>query len=84
MLLKSEASRSTLQYENIHFELKNVQNVLGILLKTIIKFRNSRFYKNFYAKNCRILSFFSIHCSGTLGGKINIDNTFENLTCDNL
>ena len=34
------------------------QNVLGILLKTILKFRNSHFYKNLYSKNCRILIFF--------------------------
>ena len=59
-------------YENINFGLKNVQNVLGILLKTILKFRNIRFSKNFYSKNCRI------QCSGTLGGKINIDNESEN------
>ena len=45
-------------YEIMHFELKNVQNVLRILLKTTIKFRNNRFYKNFYSKNCRILNFF--------------------------
>ena len=54
--------------------MKNVQNVLGILLKTILKFRNNRFYKYFYSKNCRILNVL-IHCWGTLGGKINIDNT---------
>ena len=34
---------------------KNVQNIIGILLKNILKFRNNRFYKNFYSKNCRIL-----------------------------
>ena len=26
-------------YEKVRYELKNVQNVLGILLKTILKFR---------------------------------------------
>ena len=26
-------------YEKMHYELKNVQNVLGLLLKTILKFR---------------------------------------------
>ena len=31
-------------YEKIHFELKNGQNVLGILFKTILKIKNSRFY----------------------------------------
>ena len=40
-------------YEKMHYELKNVQNVLGVLLITIIKFRNNRFYKNFYSKNYR-------------------------------
>ena len=30
-------------YEKMYFELKNVQNVLGILLKTIIKIRNNHF-----------------------------------------
>ena len=28
-----------------------------LLLKTILKFRNIRFYKKFYSKNCRILNF---------------------------
>ena len=42
-------------YEKMHFEVKNVQNDLGILLKTILKIRNNRFYKNFYSKNCRML-----------------------------
>ena len=41
-----------------YYELSSVQNVPGILLKTIIKFRNNWFYKNFYSKNCRILIFF--------------------------
>ena len=44
--------------EKKYYELKNVQNVLGILLTTILKFRNNRFYKNFYSKNYRILHFF--------------------------
>ena len=68
----------------MHYELKKVQIVLGILLKTILKFRNNRFYKNFYSKNYRILIFFSIHCSGIFGGKINIDNTSENIKCGHL
>ena len=42
----------------MHYELKNVQNVLGILLKTILKIRNNRFYNNFYSKNFRILHVF--------------------------
>ena len=67
----------------MHYEMKNIQNDLGILLKTILKFRNTRFYQNLYSKNSRI-SIFPIHCSGILGGKINIDNTFENIKCGNL
>ena len=55
-------------YEKMHYELKNFQNILGILLKTILKFGNYRFYKNFYAKNCRILKFL-IYCLGVCGGK---------------
>ena len=30
--------------------MKNVHNVFGTLLKTILKIRNSRFYDNFYNK----------------------------------
>ena len=44
-------------YKKMNYELKNVQNVLGILLKTILKFSNNRFYKNLYSKNCRIKKF---------------------------
>ena len=62
---------------------KNVQNVLGILLKTILKFRNNRFYKNFYSKNRRIYKKI-IHCSGVFEEKIDIDNTSENIKCGNL
>ena len=47
-------------YEKIHFDLKNVQNVLGILLKAILKIRNNCSYKNFYSKNCRMLHGFNI------------------------
>ena len=42
-------------YEKMHYELKSVQNVLGILLKTILKTKNNRFYKNSYSKSCIIL-----------------------------
>ena len=34
-------------YEKIHYELKNVQNFPGILLKTIQKIRNNRFHRDF-------------------------------------
>ena len=40
-------------YEKMNYEPKNVQNVLGVLLITILKSRNNRFYKNFYSKNRR-------------------------------
>ena len=45
-------------YEKMHFELKNIQNVPGILLKTILKIRNNCFYKNFHSKICRMLHVF--------------------------
>ena len=70
-------------YKKIHYEVKNVQNVLGVMLISILKFRNNCFYKNFYSKNCRFLFFFSINFSGILGGKINIDDTSENINCGN-
>ena len=70
-------------YKKIHYELKNVENILGVLLITILKFRNNCFYKNIYSKNCRI-NFFPNHYSGILGGKINIDNTSEDIKCGNL
>ena len=38
-------------YKKINYEPKNVQNVLGVLLITILQFRNNRFYKNLYSKN---------------------------------
>ena len=38
--------------------MNNVQNFIGILLKTILKIRNNRFYKNFYTKICRMLHVF--------------------------
>ena len=44
--------------QKIHFELKNVHTVLGILLKTILKIGNSCFYENFYSKSCRMLPVF--------------------------
>ena len=67
-------------YEKMQFELKNVQNVLGILLKTFLKIRNNRFYKNFYSKIAECYTFF-IHCSVLFGGNINIKNTSENIKC---
>ena len=45
-------------YKRIHYELKNVQNILGILLKNILKIRINGFYKNLYSKNCRMLHVF--------------------------
>ena len=53
MTLNSSESSSSYElstYENINYELKNVQNVLGVLLITILKFRKNCFYKNFYSK----------------------------------
>ena len=45
-------------HEKMNYELKNIQNVLGILLETILKTGNNRFYKNFYSQNCRMLHVF--------------------------
>ena len=39
--------------------------------------------KNFYSKNCRILNVFNT-LFGYFGGKINIENTSENIKCGNL
>ena len=41
-------------YEKMHYELKNVQNVLGVLFITILESRNNCFYMNFFSKNFRI------------------------------
>ena len=40
-------------YAKMNYEVKNVQNVLGVCLITILKLGNTRFYKKFYSKNCR-------------------------------
>ena len=60
-----------------------MHNVLGIILKTTLKIRNSRFYENFHSEIFRMLPVFR-HCSGILGGKINIGNTSKNIQCGNL
>ena len=67
----------------MHYELKNLHNILGILFGNILKFRNNRFYKNFYHKNCRFQKKIDT-LFGIFGGKINIDNTSENIKCGNL
>ena len=67
----------------MHFKLKNVQTMLGILLTTILKIINSRFYENFYSKIFRMLPVL-IYCSGIFGGKRNIGSTSENIKCGNL
>ena len=72
--LQSQCSEIS-TYEKIHFEMKNVQNALGILLKTILKIRNSHFYENFNSIYYRILKVILRHCSGFLG-KEKIENTF--------
>ena len=70
-------------YEKMNYELKNVQNVLDVLLKAILKLSNNRFYKNFYYNNRRILIFFHT-LFWSFGEKVNIDNTSENIKCGNL
>ena len=57
-MVLSEMRNQTSTYEKIHVKLMNVLNVLGKLLKTILKIRNSRFHENFYSKNCRMLPVF--------------------------
>ena len=57
---------------------KNVQIVLGILLKIILKIRNSRFHENFYSQNCRMLPVL-INCLSHFEGKINIGETSEDI-----
>ena len=63
--------------------MKNVQNVLGILLKTILKIRNSFFLRIFILKIAGCYPFL-IQYLGTLGGQRNIGNTSENIKCSNL
>ena len=70
-------------YKQMYFELKNVKNVLGILLKTILKIRNNRFHENFYSQNCRMLHVFDT-LFGFFGGNINIESTSENIKCGDL
>ena len=65
-------------YRRMHFELKNVQNVLGILLKNILKNRNNRSCKNLYSINYRMLRSFNTLLD-IFGGKINIVSTSKNI-----
>ena len=55
-------------YEKMHYELKNLQNVLGILLKTILKFRKIVPIRTSIPINCRILDGFDT-LFGPFGGK---------------
>ena len=55
-------------YKKIHFELKNVQNVLGILLKTIQKSETIVSIKTSIPKIAECYTFL-IHCLGIFGGK---------------
>ena len=41
-------------YKQMNYELKNIQNILGVSLITILKFGNNPFYKKLYSKNCRL------------------------------
>ena len=79
---ESSSSNEFSTYENINNELKNVRNVLGVLLITILKFRNNCFYKNFYSKTRWWKT--SDAFLDILRGKINFKNTSENLKCGNL
>ena len=79
---ESSSSYELSTYEKMNNELKNVQNVLGVLLITILKLRNNCFYKNLYSKTCRFKKL--MHILDMPWGKINIDNTSENLKCGDL
>ena len=76
LVRKDRAFYKTL-YQGVFFSieggrfLKNVHNVLGILLKKILKIINGRFYENFYSKNCRMLPVFD-KLFGYFFGKENI------------
>ena len=68
----------------MNHELKNVQNFLGVLLITILKFRKTIVSIRTTIPKIAEFQFFSEHCLGILGGKINIDNASENIKCGNL
>ena len=65
-------------YEKMHYELKNVQNVLGILLKTILKSETIVSTRTNIQKIAECYTFL-IHCSAIFGGNIIIENTSENI-----
>ena len=65
------------------FELKNVQNVFGIWLKNILKTRKIVPIRTSSPQIAECYSFL-IHCSGIFRGKINIENTSENIKCGRL
>ena len=67
----------------MHFELKKVQNVLGTLLKTILKPETIVSIRTYIPKIVECYTFL-IHCLGIFGGKINIENTYENIKCGDL
>ena len=71
-------------YKRIHFKLKSVNNVLGILLKSIIKIRKSRFYENFHSKNCRMLPVFDKKNWVFLGEREYFKILSKNIKCGNL
>ena len=62
---------------------KNVQNVLGILLKNILKSETIVSIRTSIPKIAECYTFL-IHCLGIFGGNINIENTSENIKCGNL
>ena len=64
-------------------ELKNVQNVLGILLKTILISEEKKSIRTYIPKIAGCYTFL-IHGSVIFGGKINIGNSSEDIKCGNL
>ena len=71
-------------YKKIIFELKNVHNVLGILLKTILKIINSRFYENVCSKIFRMLPVFDKLFRFFLLEREYFIHFPENIKCGNL
>ena len=70
-------------YKKIHLELKNVHNVRGIVLKSIIKIRNSHFYENFDSKLVECYQFL-INCLVFLGERGYFVHFSENIKCGHL
>ena len=61
--------------------MKNINNVLDIILKTILKIRISPFYDNLYSKNCRILPVFGKNFRHFWGKENDLVHFSYNIKC---